>query len=420
MTETALAQRIRTQSRRALDSGALLPIDTRSETLEDGGIPFTVRIVQNLRRKAAAGNRSRDPFLPPYDCDLHVGDMPPDHAILLNKYNVLPGHILIVTRHFEPQTHLLTHSDMAALLRVLGQIDGLGFYNGGAEAGASQPHKHLQVVALPLGDSGGPLPMEAVFEHPGAYSLPFAHAVTAVAQAWWRHPAQGAGEALAAYHRLLTACGLAADGHGQRAPYNLLVTRRHMWLVPRRREKCSGISVNALGFAGALLVPSAELFETLKSIGPLRVLTRVGIRSKPAPTVSAGVVVVRRIDGRPHYLLLRAWRHWDFPKGEVEPDEPPLRTAAREVSEETGLTRLEWRWGHGFIETPRYGRNKVARYYVAEAPEGSVRLGVNPALGRPEHHEFRWSTLQDARTRLGERVRRVLEWAARRVGDDSG
>lgn len=419
MTETSLEQRIRTQTRRALDSGALLPIDTRSETLEDGGIPFTVRVVQNLRRKPSAAGSRRDPFMPPYDSDLHVADMPPDHALLLNKYNVLPGHILIVTRHFEPQTHLLTLSDMAALLRALQQIDGLGFYNGGSVAGASQAHKHLQLVALPLGEEDGPLPMERLLEPARTHALPFVHAVTAVPAAWWQHPEQGANEALAAYHRLLAACGLPANGREQSGPYNLLVTRRHMWLVPRRREKCAGISINALGFAGALLVPSAHLVDTIRSIGPLEVLTRVAERAKPAATRSAGVVVVRRTDDRPRYLLLRAWRYWDFPKGEVEPGELPLRAAAREVAEETGLTQLEWRWGHDFIETPRYGRNKVARYYVAEAPQGSVRLGVNPALGRPEHHEFRWLTLQEARTHLGERVRRVLEWAARRIGDES-
>ena len=33
---------------------------------------------------------------------------------------------------------------------ILAEFDGLGFYNGGETAGASQPHKHLQIVPLPL------------------------------------------------------------------------------------------------------------------------------------------------------------------------------------------------------------------------------------------------------------------------------
>ncbi|HHQ41444.1 MAG TPA: NUDIX hydrolase, partial [Chromatiales bacterium] len=64
-----------------------------------------------------------------------------------------------------------------------------------------------------------------------------------------------------------------------------------------------------------------------------------------------------------------------------------------------------------YTETPPYGRGKVARYYVAEAPEGEPRLPVSPELGRPEHDEFRWVTYDEARALLNDRVRAVLDWA---------
>ncbi len=131
----------------------------------------------------------------------------------------------------------------------------------------------------------------------------------------------------------------------------------------------------------------------------------------PERALSAGVVVVRRGADVCRYLLLRVWRYWDFPKGLVEPGEPPLEAARREVAEETGLTRLEFRWGEVWRETPPYGRGKVARYYVAEAPEGEVRLPASPELGRPEHDEFRWVTYDEARALLNERVRAILDWA---------
>ncbi len=137
-----------------------------------------------------------------------------------------------------------------------------------------------------------------------------------------------------------------------------------------------------------------------------------------AQRLSAGVVVVRTDRDGPRYLLLRAYRYWDFPKGEVEVGEDPVVAARREVREETTLADLRFRWGHDYRETDPYGRGKVARYYLAEAPGGAVTLPVNPELGRPEHHEHRWATYEEARRLLSLRVRPVLDWAQRRVTGD--
>jgi len=128
-------------------------------------------------------------------------------------------------------------------------------------------------------------------------------------------------------------------------------------------------------------------------------------------TLSAGVVVVRRIAGQWHYLLLRAYDYWDFPKGQVEPGEDPLAAAIRETEEETTLTALAFHWGHGFVETAPYGKNKIARYYIAESSDGEVNLPVSAELGKPEHDEFRWLDYQSARPLLVPRVQAILDWA---------
>ena len=119
--------------------------------------------------------------------------------------------------------------------------------------------------------------------------------------------------------------------------------------------------------------------------------------------------------GSPRLLLLRAYNYWDFPKGELEPGETPLAAAPREATEETGLTGFALRWGEDFIETERYGRGKIARYYLAAAPAGEVRLPVSPELGRPEHDEFRWVGAGEAHALLNPRLRRVLAWALGRI-----
>ena len=130
--------------------------------------------------------------------------------------------------------------------------------------------------------------------------------------------------------------------------------------------------------------------------------------------LAAGMVVLRRFDGDWRWLMLRAYRNWDFPKGEVEPGEDPLAAARREVEEETGLSGLAMPWGEGYSETVPY-RGKVARYYLAESPEGDVSLPVSAELGRPEHHEFRWVGLDEARLLAPPRLQNVIAWAAQEV-----
>jgi bis(5'-nucleosidyl)-tetraphosphatase len=145
--------------------------------------------------------------------------------------------------------------------------------------------------------------------------------------------------------------------------------------------------------------------------------------SKKSPgsyMLSAGIVLVRRFPDEPRYLLLRAFNYWDFPKGVVEPGEDPLEAAQREVLEEAGLSDLIFRWGMGFQETPPYGIGKIARYYVAESPQGEVELGVNPALGRPEHEEYRWVGFAAAQPLLVARLKPIINWADWLIQRDFG
>ncbi len=112
------------------------------------------------------------------------------------------------------------------------------------------------------------------------------------------------------------------------------------------------------------------------------------------------------------YLLLRAFRNWDFPKGMLEANETPLAAALREVKEETTLEDLEFNWGEVYIETGPYSRGKVARYYVALTRSESVSLPVNPEIGRPEHAEYRWVDVDEVRAMTTARLGPVIEWAS--------
>jgi 8-oxo-dGTP pyrophosphatase MutT (NUDIX family) len=127
--------------------------------------------------------------------------------------------------------------------------------------------------------------------------------------------------------------------------------------------------------------------------------------------LSAGVVLLRESADGPRYLLLRAYKHWDFPKGMVEAGEAPLAAARREVQEETGISDLDFAWGEVYRETAPYARGKVARYYLARTPQDEVSLTVNPQTGIHEHMEYRWVDYAEAVKLVSPRVKLILDWA---------
>ena len=272
---------------RALEVGALLPIDTRVEIVPDGGVRFQVRVLESLNRKAAArrrqqrraaeGDAPRDPFLP-HDPHLCVSGISPSHVCLLNKFPALRHHLLVVTREFEPQRAALTEADFAALWACMREVDGLGFYNAGAVAGASQRHKHLQLVPLPLHPGEPAFPLAPLLDaglsgpHPAQLAaLPFQHLGLAL---HLETDESAAASLLAAYQRLCP---------DPSQPYNLLLTRRWMLWVPRRHEGLGRISTNALGFAGSLLVRDEAELRQVRRVGPLALLRHVGLPSVHAP-----------------------------------------------------------------------------------------------------------------------------------------
>jgi 8-oxo-dGTP diphosphatase len=135
------------------------------------------------------------------------------------------------------------------------------------------------------------------------------------------------------------------------------------------------------------------------------------VASDPTQDVirAAGAVVWRRGAAGTQVVLVHRPRYddWSFPKGKSNRDEHPLRTAMREVAEETGLRVVIGRR----LTASEYevdGRPKKVRYWAARCAES---LGFVP--GR-EVDDLAWLDLKQAAARLSYQRDRILldEFAA--------
>ncbi|MHA1609867.1 MAG: bis(5'-nucleosyl)-tetraphosphatase [Candidatus Njordarchaeales archaeon] len=135
---------------------------------------------------------------------------------------------------------------------------------------------------------------------------------------------------------------------------------------------------------------------------------------------SAGAIVFRKENGKALYLLLHyPAGHWDFPKGNIEKGENELKTARREIFEETGITDIEFIFG--FREKIEYhyrkGGNLVHKeviFFLAKTRQKEVKLSY-------EHIGYAWLRYEDALRRVTyESSKQVLRKAheyLKRIGE---
>jgi ATP adenylyltransferase len=146
------------------------------------------------------------------------------------------------------------------------------------------------MTPLPLAPEGPGIPLEPLFEGAGLKGspetirgLPFLHGFIRFEHNGIDSPIDAARNSFVLYGNLLSHVGLETPNtegtKRQSSPYCLLITREWMLLVPRSREFFNSISINSLGFAGALLVRNREQMDILKKLGPMTALKSVALPS---------------------------------------------------------------------------------------------------------------------------------------------
>lgn len=114
---------------------------------------------------------------------------------------------------------------------------------------------------------------------------------------------------------------------------------------------------------------------------------------------SCGAVVFIRKDASTNYLLLNyAAGHWDFVKGNVEPNESEKETVIRELKEETSITEAQFMDGFKETITYFYRRQgltirKEVVFFLIEAYTDKVQLSF-------EHVGFVWVDYRHALEKL--------------------
>jgi 8-oxo-dGTP pyrophosphatase MutT (NUDIX family) len=114
---------------------------------------------------------------------------------------------------------------------------------------------------------------------------------------------------------------------------------------------------------------------------------------------SCGAVVFLKRDNQTRYLLLNyAAGHWDFVKGNVEPNEAEKQTVTRELQEETGIT--DAKFIDGFREPIGYFYrrqgltvHKEVVFFIMETKTEQVQISF-------EHIGFIWLDYKHAMEKL--------------------
>ena len=269
-----------------------------------------------------------------------IASLPPDHNLVLNKFAIVPEHFILTTKEFAEQTDLLGEGDLLATMAVIRSYsdcnhpvhgDGEGqvcckegqaqeqeqaqaqgqeqqkekgglfaFFNSGDASGASQPHRHIQLLPIErmrdgLSDDTNTnarreweVLANRLVDEQVQEKLPFRVFVEEIHEAM--DGKQLREVYLQLYRKACESAGLSggADRGQARVSYNLAMTSTVMVVMPRVAEggtvtdgdeEVGRLALNGTVLAGTALVKTQREWDVLRGdpgqVG--RVLGRIGV-----------------------------------------------------------------------------------------------------------------------------------------------
>jgi ATP adenylyltransferase len=236
---------------------------------------FELRLIESLSQKPKLNQSSSpNPFLKPSPA-LYIRQVG-KHNLLFNKYCIVKHHLILSSVEFESQFTLLDSFDFEAAFQVMDAYGPhLCFYNCGVNSGASILHKHIQMIP------GGNCPLLPLLKDGG---LPFVYRLQSISAQCTMLDIQLLLNCMLrdciAEIRVAKYSNFDNNASCTREPdffisYNVLFTREWIFVAPRTKSDFESVNVNALGFAGFMLVKSEDSLQLVRQAGPLSILSRV-------------------------------------------------------------------------------------------------------------------------------------------------
>ena len=256
----------------SINSKSLFPLQTNDITKNlYKGNDFIIREldITKFKKNTSIGPKI-NPFKP-WDNILEIDSIGKYHQLILNKYPVQLGHILLITNEWKEQNGWLDIKDWEAIKEVNKDTSGLWFFNSGPLAGASQPHRHVQLLR----------------RDPSELSCPREKWILDLNNVNYKNEKFSKNIILKKFSKSLNeeniheiykelayklGLGEPRKDKKPRYPYNLIFTNKWIILIKRKTDNLYGISINALGYAGYILVTKKSDINYLRKFGPEKLL----------------------------------------------------------------------------------------------------------------------------------------------------